>query len=47
MDEEPAEEEAEDNGEEISFGNPHPLVAEVTMAPPELEQNGEDWTIIR
>ncbi len=35
VDEEPTKDEPDKEDEEISFGNPHPLVAEVTMAPPD------------
>ncbi len=34
VDEEPVKDSTEKEDEEISFGNPHPLVAEVTLAPP-------------
>ncbi len=42
VDEEPAKEISENEEEEISFGNPHPLVAEVTIAPPDHAQESSE-----
>ena len=47
VDEEPPKENSDQNEEEISFGNPHPLVAEVKMEPPETNKEEDTWIRVK